>query len=68
MNAQSKIAANMIAAFFFGKTKTQNELREAIKALSETTLFPNMTAADIEQIARHNEATQGITIFGSFDY
>lgn len=61
MNASDKIAADMIAIYFAGVAKTQKELRQAIVALNNTTLFED--ALNVEAIARHNEATQGVRLF-----
>ena len=61
MTASNKIAADMIAIYFAGIAKTAEDLRKAITALDQTTLFDG--ALDIEAIARHNEATQGIKMF-----
>jgi hypothetical protein len=61
MTASDKIAADMIAIYFAGIAKTQEELRGAITALDQTTLFDG--GLNIEAIARHNEATQGVRLF-----
>ncbi|NUM72737.1 hypothetical protein HUU40_00105 [candidate division KSB1 bacterium] len=61
MNASDKIAADMIAIYFAGVAKTQKELRQAIVALQNTTLFED--ALNVEAIARHNESTQGVKMF-----
>lgn len=63
MKSSNRLAADMIALYFAGKIKTQQQLREAITALANSTLFPGMTAADFEEIARHNEETQGFAMF-----
>lgn len=61
MTATDKIAADMIAIYFAGVAKTQKELRQAIIALNNTTLFDE--ALNVDAIARHNEATQGFKLF-----
>ena len=60
MKTQNRIAADMIAIWFAGKVKTAAQLREAVQQLANTTLFPGMTNSDVEEIARHNEETQGV--------
>jgi len=63
MKTQNQTAADMIAIWFAGKVKTAAQLREAVQALADSTLFPGMTAADVEEIARDNETRQGIKMF-----
>lgn len=63
MTPQNKLIADMISIYFAGVAKTQEELRSAISALAATKLFKNVSAEDIEAIARHNEATQGVRLF-----
>lgn len=63
MKAQNKLIADMISLYFAGVAKTPEELRKAISSLAATTLFTDVTADDVEAIARHNEATQGIHFF-----
>lgn len=58
----TKTFTDMIAVYFAGKVKTGTELREAISALNSTDLF-NLTEEECEQVARENEATQGIKMF-----
>ena len=58
LTSSDKVAADMIAVFFAGISKTQEDLREAITALDETSLFDG--SLNVEAIARHNEATQGV--------
>ena len=59
---EMKTIADMIALYFAGKVKTQSELRAAIRSLNETTLF-DLADADLEIIARDNEARQGVKMF-----
>jgi len=61
MTTTNKAVADMIATYFFGVPKTQVELRDAIRSLGK--MFPTMTEADVEIVARHNEATQGVKLF-----
>lgn len=61
MTRTDKIAADMIAIYFAGFAKTPAELRQAIIALNNTTLFGEKL--NIEEIARHNEATQGVRLW-----
>lgn len=63
MKTRNKLFADMIALYFAGVVKTPEQLREAITALANSTLFPGMTASDVEEIARDNEATQGVKMF-----
>ncbi|QXN72450.1 hypothetical protein RCTHUNDERBIRD_41 [Rhodobacter phage RcThunderbird] len=63
MTPQNKLIADMISIYFAGVAKTQEELRSAISALAATKLFKDVSAEDVEAIARHNEATQGINFF-----
>jgi len=61
MTSTDKIAADMIALYFAGIKKTAADLREAITALDQTSLFDG--GLNIEAIARDNEARQGIKMF-----
>ena len=63
MTTNDKIAADMIAVYFYGVMKSGLELRAAIKMLDNTNLFESNL--NIELIARYNEATQGINMFAA---
>lgn len=62
MNNQANTLENMVAIYFAGKEKSPAELRDAIAALNSTTLF-NLSADELEAVARENEAKQGVKMF-----
>ena len=62
MTKIDQTAADMIAIYFAGVVKNQKQLREAIEALNNTRLFDGFI--NVEAVARHNEATQGVKMEG----
>lgn len=62
MTKIDQVAADMIAIYFAGVVKNQKQLREAVEALNKTRLFNGFL--NVEAIARHNEATQGVKMEG----
>ncbi len=62
MNAQTKLAADMISLFIVaerarGEVQTAREIRVFLSALVDG--LPNLEGADVEQAARHIEETMG---------